>query len=226
MARPDETPSIAPWCLRPDDAPRNSRPPWMESAPSAAAHATHEGAVDEAPSEAAEPTVPASVHLALVEAHAALLARHEALVAENAALHDRRQQLVAANDALARDAETARERLLVESVPEMVRLACAVASRVVGGELLTDPAIVVGWVREAVAALGDREAVAVSVAPDIAASIPSEEWSDALGSQQSPAVDASLAPGAISVRSGASTVHVSAAARFAAVAADLHADAS
>ncbi len=226
MARSEDTPSIAPWCVRPDDAPRNSRPPWMESAPSAAVQAPAEQAVEEPLDEAAEPMVPASVHLALVEAHAALQARHEALVAEHAALNERRQQLVAANDALARDAETVRERVLAESVPEMVRLACAVATRVVGGELLTDPAIVVGWVREAVAALGDREAVTVSVAPDIAASIPSEEWSDALGSDRSPMVDASLAPGAISVRSGASTVHVSAAARFAAVAADLHADIS
>lgn len=226
MARSEDTPSIAPWCVRPDDAPRNSRPPWMESAPSAAVQAPAEQAVEEPLDEAAEPMVPASVHLALVETHAALQARHEALVAEHAALNERRQQLVAANDALARDAETVRERVLAESVPEMVRLACAVATRVVGGELLTDPAIVVGWVREAVAALGDREAVTVSVAPDIAASIPSEEWSDALGSDRSPAVDASLAPGAISVRSGASTVHVSAAARFAAVAADLHADIS
>lgn len=197
----------------------------METAPAVLADEPIDAAVDEAPSEVPEMMVTAAVHLALVEAHAELVARHESLVTEHAALAARRQELAKANDALALAVETARERVLAESVPEIVRLASAVATRVVGGELLTDPAIVVGWVREALAALGDRDDVSVAVAPDVAASIPSDEWADILGSAPAPAVDASLAPGAITVRAGASTVQLSAAARFAAVAADLHADA-
>jgi flagellar biosynthesis/type III secretory pathway protein FliH len=224
MARHDDP--LAPWCVRPEASPRNSRPPWMEAspAPSMPPEGELDGPSGESPPEPAAPVVPAAEHLALVEEHAALVARHAALAAEHATLVARLARLTEANDALARDAETVRERVLAASEPELVRLACAVAGRVVGRELRADPALVVSWAREAVAALDGHEAATVVLAPDVEAAVPAEAWARSLGADHAITVDPTLPPGAVSVRSGASTVDVGAAARLAAVTGDLFAD--
>jgi flagellar biosynthesis/type III secretory pathway protein FliH len=193
-------------------------------APSLPPEGELDGAAEESPTEPAPPMVPSAEHHALVEEHAALVAQHAALAAEHTALVARLARLTEANDALARDAETVRERVLAASEPELVRLACAVAGRVVGRELRTDPALVVLWAREAVAALDGHEAAAVVLAPDVEASVPSEAWARSLGADHAITVDPTLPPGAVSVRSGASTVDVGAAARLAAVTGDLFAD--
>ena len=224
MARHDDP--LAPWCVRPEASPRSSRPPWMEApaAPSLPSEAELDGRGEESLPEPAAPVVPAAEHLALVEEHAALVARHSALAAEHSALLARLTRLTEANDALARDAETVRERVLAASEPELVRLACAVAERVVGRELRADPSLVLSWAREAIAALDGHEAASVVMAPDVEAAVPTETWTRSLGTDHAITVDPALPAGAVSVRSGASTVDVGASARLAAVTGDLFAD--
>lgn len=124
---------------------------------------------------------------------------------ENDAL---RRTLVAALDALAR----ARQQLMESSEPEMVKLACAVAERIVGRELTTDPALVVGWVHEAAAAMGTREEVTIVCGAHFAAMMPE----GALGAFDM-TVDGALAPDACEVRTDVSTTVVSAATRASAV---------
>jgi flagellar assembly protein FliH len=117
---------------------------------------------------------------------------------------------------LARELAAARARVLEESEPEIVRLAVAVATRVVGRELAQEPSTIVGWIKDGIAVLPQRDEVIVAVAPDIAAAMPAEEIAAGLGSAKV-IVDSTLRPGSCEVREGASTVEVSADARLAAI---------
>ena len=219
MLGPDDPPVLAPWCVRADETPRPSVPPWMvpstvgDDAPAGLAEPGDDAAVADEPA----PVVPLAEHLALRAEHAAIAAERAALAAEHAAL-------AAEHAELTREMETLRGRVLAASEPELVRLACAVAARVVSREVRVDPALLAAWAREAVAALEGREGAAVVVAPDVAARVPAEAWAQSLGSDHAITVDPSLPPGAVAVRAGASTIDVSAPGRLAAVAADLFAD--
>jgi len=223
---PDDPPVLAPWCVRADETPRPSVPPWMvpstvgDDAPAGLAEPGDDAAVADEPA----PVVPLAEHLALRAEHAAIAAERAALAAEHAALAAEHAALAAEHAELTREMETLRGRVLAASEPELVRLACAVAARVVSREVRVDPALLAAWAREAVAALEGREGAAVVVAPDVAARVPAEAWAQSLGSDHAITVDPSLPPGAVAVRAGASTIDVSAPGRLAAVAADLFAD--
>lgn len=226
MLRPDDPPVVAPWCVRADETPRPSVPPWMVPSPAGdeATAGPPEPGDAATVADAPAPVVPLAEHLALRAEHAALAAGHAALVAEHTALVAGHAALAAEHAGLTREMETLRERVLAASEPELVRLACAVAARVVGRELRVDPAVLASWAREAVAALDGREGAAVVVAPDVAARVPAEAWAHSLGSDHAVTVDPSLPPGAMAVRAGASTIDVSAAGRLAAVGDDLFVD--
>ncbi len=63
----------------------------------------------------------------------------------------------------------ARRQALETSEESLVRLAFAIATRVIGREASADPAIVREWTREGIAALGAEDTVEVHVAPSVAA---------------------------------------------------------
>lgn len=168
--------------------------------------------------------VTAAEHLALRDEFTALATAHTDLAAAHATLFMAHTTRTAEHAAMAQDMETLRNRILAASEPELVRLACAVAERVVGRELLIDPALVTAWAHEAIEAIEAREGVVVTVAPDVAASVPAGAWTQTLGSGHVLTIDPALAPGTVAVRAGASAVDIGAAARLAAVSDDLDSD--
>lgn len=117
---------------------------------------------------------------------------------------------------LAVELASVRARVLEESEPEIVRLAVTVASRIVGRELATDPALVLGWIREGFAALPGKEAVVVAVAPDIAAAI-SRDALEGTATAAKVVVDDALRPGSCELREGATVVPIGAGERIAAI---------
>ena len=117
-------------------------------------------------------------------------------------------------EALTRELSRVRQDSIEASEAELVRLACAVAERIVGAELSTDPGHIVGWAREGIDALDAKESVVVALAPDLALALPTEAWS-ALGASVTVELDASLAPSSCEVRSRTGVAKVSAAARMA-----------
>lgn len=109
---------------------------------------------------------------------------------------------------LARELAAVRARILEESEPELVRLAVAIAERVVGRELAADPPPWERWIEEGIAALPGRRDPVVAVAPDVRT---------ALGGEARVVVDAALAPGTCEVREGTSSVEIGARVRLAAL---------
>jgi hypothetical protein len=165
--------------------------------------------VDEAPSELepnltpfAEPS-PLSVDLGI----AAELAR---ITEENERLHS---QVAAMAATMAR----LRREVLESSEPELVRLASAIAERIVGRELATDPALVVAWAREAIQSLAAKDEVVIALARDVAQQVSRDAWS-AIDSYHRVQTDPLLTPGAIEVRAAEGTISAGADARIAAVA--------
>jgi flagellar biosynthesis/type III secretory pathway protein FliH len=169
------------------------------------AHYSHEG---EALRE--ENAALVEENVSLRDAHAALHAEHAALRAEHAALTER-------FDAMAHTMESLRVRVLEASEPQLVELAMAVAGRVVGRELQTDPTLVASWAREAVELFVTREGLVVSVAPDLASLVPPEAWANALATPHTLVVDPSRAPGSASVQAGAAEAGVGVVERMASV---------
>jgi flagellar biosynthesis/type III secretory pathway protein FliH len=125
---------------------------------------------------------------------------------ENAEL---RRALAALTGELARVRKDVREA----SEAELVRLACAVAERVVGEELSTDPGHIIAWAREGIEALDSRENVVVAIAADLGRVLPSEEWNE-LGPNVTVEIDAALAPSTCEVRSRTGVARIGAAARM------------
>lgn len=121
---------------------------------------------------------------------------------------------------LAAELSVARQRALQENEPEIVRLAMAVAERVVGRELTVDPTLVEEWIHDGVRALpGAREDIIVACAPDVAAMLEGESI------EHKVVVDGSLRAGSCELRSAnGSTVAIGANARMAAIADALGAD--
>jgi flagellar biosynthesis/type III secretory pathway protein FliH len=132
------------------------------------------------------------------------------LADENAQL---RAQMADANLAMTR----LRRELLEQSESELVRLALAIAERVVGRELTTDPHLVVVWAKEAVDQLAVDENVVIAVARDIAKAISPDAWHD-VGTDHKRQTDPQLAPGTIEVRTPEGTITTGAAARLSAIA--------
>jgi len=128
-----------------------------------------------------------------------------------------RRQLAEMATAMAR----MRADVLEASEGELVGLACAVAERVVGHALRTDPSLVVAWAREAIEALGAHEDVVIAVSSDLAAIVPPADWALLTGKSCRVETDASLGPLVCEVRTRTSVVDASAQARLGAVAHEL-----
>jgi flagellar assembly protein FliH len=145
------------------------------------------------------------------------LALQEELCRQQAELDALRAERASLAEALAArepSREALRAEVLREAEPELVRLALAIAGRVVGRELRTDPALVVRWAREAVDALPARGTVTVALSPDLASGVPEGAWREALGDDHAVVLDPTRPSGTCEVRSGASTVESGPAARF------------
>lgn len=231
-----EHPGEPAWILRSHEAPpKSATPSWMappmvrESPlgppPEMAAH-EGESYSGEVPRQ---PPVPGEAHgshegaalreenAALVEENSALRDAHAALHAEHAALRAEHAALTERFDTMARTMESLRVQVLEASEPQLVELAMAVAGRVVGRELQTDPTTVAGWAREAVELFVTREGLVVSVAPDLASQVPPEAWASALATPHTLVVDPSRAPGSASVHAGSAEAGVGVVERMASV---------
>jgi flagellar assembly protein FliH len=129
---------------------------------------------------------------------------------ENAALT---AQVAAGASRLAR----LRRDVLEASEPELVRLAVAVAERVVGRELSLDPTLVVSWARSAIQALASKDEVVIAIARDVGAQVPADAWS-LVEVKHQVQIDPLLVPGSVEVRTSEGTIAAGARARLDAVA--------
>lgn len=114
--------------------------------------------------------------------------------------------------------QSMRRTVLLECESELVKLALAVAERVVGRELATDPALVAAWAREAIAALEGSENVVLAAAPDVVRRLETE----ALGAPL--VVDETLPAGTCEARGEPGRASASARDRLEAVAEALGVD--
>lgn len=117
-----------------------------------------------------------------------------------------------------REGETKRGALYAEAERELVRMAFAIARKVVGRELTNAPELLVSWVRSAVEEADFGEELSVALAPDLATSMPRDVWGELASHVVS---DSTLPPGATEVREGARSIRVGAEERLALVADEL-----
>lgn len=120
-------------------------------------------------------------------------------------------------DEAERALEPLRAQVLRDGEADLVELAMAVAARVVGRELSTDPALVATWAREAVATLLSREGLVVTVSADVAAEVAPEVWERSLATPHTLVVDPSLPPQSCEVRAGPASAQAGLDARLSAV---------
>jgi flagellar biosynthesis/type III secretory pathway protein FliH len=107
--------------------------------------------------------------------------------------------------------------VLEASEGELVKLALAIAERVIGLELTTNPEQLVSWAKEAIATLPAREQLVVALSSDLADVLPKSAWVNVTNDRHTLEVDHRLPPGTCEVRTSATSVEVSAAARLEAV---------
>ncbi|MBX3186756.1 MAG: hypothetical protein KF819_07060 [Labilithrix sp.] len=196
------------------------RPAWIvRAAPEVRPYtwARHVPAPPSAPSpeplvDAIDPARVDALERAVVEAEgAAARAASEAARAnaEVAALRERESVLAAEVDAARAALATFEAKVLGDAERELVRLAAALAERVVGRELAIDPSLVVAWAREALAESSFGEALAIAVSPDVAAQIGNDAWGElaprVLVDASLPEATSELRDGAVALRSSAQT---------------------
>lgn len=151
---------------------------------------------------------------ALHAAEAALRASDGVLAQVRGELTAARTEHAAALAKLEEDAAALRSAVTTmrdEAEGELVKLALAVAERVVGRELTTAPALVVQWVREAIAgsALGDHFELALST--ELASTLDGEAWGDLAAHVTT---DPALEPGTCEVRDDGKMITVDADTRL------------
>jgi hypothetical protein len=100
--------------------------------------------------------------------------------------------------------------VIEESEPEIVRLALAVAKRIVGREVTADPKVLHRWIEEGTKALPNRGEIAIVASPDVA---------DELGNDAAHEIitDAMLPHGTCELREGEAMVSVGLDAKMAAM---------
>lgn len=91
-----------------------------------------------------------------------------ALEALSAELEARTAELQEVVQNAAEAVRAARRQAIETSEDSLVRLACAIAKRVIGRELEIDPTLVRNWVREGMTALAAEDEVEIRVAPGLA----------------------------------------------------------
>ncbi len=141
------------------------------------------------------------------------------------ALRGENQHLRERVEALEQFVSGARAEILRGAEMEVVRLAVALAERVLAREVRADRGIVARWARGALDALLDEgvsvaDAV-VAVGADAAITAPPEAWAQHIEGRARVEQDPRLPPDAVEVRAGGATVDVSARGRWDSVRTDL-----
>ena len=109
-------------------------------------------------------------------------------------------------------------RMRDDAEAELVKLAIAIAERVVGRELELAPALIVEWAREAVAGTDLGGSFVIATSPDLSSAVADAAWGEM---EDALRMDPALPAGTCEVRDGGRTVVVSAAERLDAVSEDL-----
>jgi flagellar assembly protein FliH len=173
----------------------------------------------------ASPSVrPSTVEAAIAEVEIAAL-RAPALEAVTLELAARTAELRDVTENAAEAVREARRQALESSEESLVLLATAIARRIVGRELSTDPSLVRAWVREGIASLGSEDRVEVRVAPDLAEHIGTIDCEIAGRIETDLVVDPTLEETQITIVGRYGHVDASFEARFSAVKAALGAGA-
>lgn len=110
-----------------------------------------------------------------------------------------------------------RGKVIEESEPEIVRLALAVAKRVVDRAVSAEPSVLVGWIKEGINAMPNRDTAIVAISADVAAAMPVEQIEQAIATNRV-VVDSMLPPGSCEVRDGDTIAQVGANERIASLA--------
>jgi flagellar assembly protein FliH len=159
---------------------------------------------------------PPSIEDAIAEVEIAQL-RTPALEAMSLELAARTAELREVIDNAAEAVRDARRQALETTEESLVRLATAVARRIVGRELSVDPSLVREWIREGIASLASEDRVEVRVAPDLAAHVGAVDTELAGRALADVVVDPTLQGAQISIVGRYGHVDASFEARFAAV---------
>lgn len=114
-------------------------------------------------------------------------------------------------------AARARREVLVASVPEVVRLATAIAEQAIGDRLDREPAVVARLAREGIDALLATDEIVVAVAPDLAERMTPEVWLLSLEGRAQVVTDPALPPMRCEVRSKVARVAVDPGSRLRAI---------
>ncbi|MFO0630457.1 MAG: FliH/SctL family protein [Polyangiales bacterium] len=159
--------------------------------------------------------------------------REDPREAEILVLHDALDELRKEHDALRGHAMELegrfgqyRREVLAESEGQLLRLALAIAERVVARELRTDPTLIARWAADALGALA---AVSADLRPSLAvgaatsALVPEDAWAELLGDVRVER-DPALPPLGCELRAGFSAVDVSPAQRLGALRSELLGD--
>lgn len=167
------------------------------------------------------PEAPSAERAALRAAEATLAETMGALEEARTALAVARaelERLVAELEACRGTVTTMATQMRDDAESELVKLAMAVAARVVGRELSVAPALIVDWAREAVAGSDLGGSFVVASSADLSAAVPDAAWGELEASLR---MDPALPPGTCELRDGGRTVTVSAEERLETVAEDL-----
>ena len=170
----------------------------------------------EAPVET--PEAPSAERAALLAAEARSVESAGALEVERVAVASARAQIEQLESDLAasREASAAMATQMRDDAEgELVKLAIAVAARVVGRELSVAPALIVDWAREALAGSDLAGSFVVATAADLSAAVPDAAWGEL---EDALRMDPALPAGTCEVRDGGRTVTVSAEERLETVA--------
>ena len=111
----------------------------------------------------------------------------------------------------------ARREVLVASVPEVVRLATAIAEQAIGDRLDRDPSVLARLAREGIDALLSQEELVVAVSPDLADKVTPEVWAMSLDGRAAVVTDPALPAMRCEVRTKVARVSVDPASRLRAI---------
>ncbi len=192
--------AIAPWGEG-DNPFRGGLPSWMAPKPDEAGEA-------DTPSHhpSRMPSLPPSAPVSLSVHPATIPPPIRDYEGEIAALQAQLEGCVRAMTCMRRHVLEASERQLVE-------LSVAVAERIVGREVTTDPSVVLGWAREGIAALSEQDALVLTVSSDLAGAVGEvADWTQ--DEQVEVRIGGSLEPATCEVRSDMGRVDASVLARL------------
>ncbi len=123
-----------------------------------------------------------------------------------------------------RAGEHLRRETLESSERDLVRLAIAIATRVVGREIQVDPTLIAAWAKEGIEAIGSHDRVVVALSPEIVAALEARGDKDALGELADVVADPRLSKSDCEVRGKFGRIDEGVHARLDAVVAALELD--